>query len=364
MKISELIKALELLAPPDLQEEYDNAGWIVGQEDQETAGCLVCLDVTEEVMDEAVSKNCRLVISHHPLIFEPLRRITGKTMTEKIVIKAIKQGIAIYSVHTNLDNVIHGVNEMLGSKLGLTELKILNRKRGALKKLVTFCPEDHAGNVRDAIFQAGAGQIGEYDQCSFNAKGLGTFRGGDATNPFVGKKGEVHFEPEIRMETIFPAWLEKPVVEALLDAHPYEEVAYDIYPLDNLYDKAGAGMIGELPAEMPLEEFLQMLKEVLRIPYLRHSKPTGKKVRRVAICGGSGSFLIPEAIRQQADVFVSADIKYHAFQETVGKLVIIDAGHFETEQFTCDLIAGYLIEKFPNFAVIISENLINPVNYF
>lgn len=364
MNINEVIKALEIFAPPDLQEEYDNAGWIVGQEDQETAGCLVCLDVTEEVMEEAVNKNCHLVISHHPLIFEPLKRITGKTMTEKIVVKAIEQGIAIYSMHTNLDNVSHGVNEALGGKLGLTKLKILSRKRGALKKLVTFCPEDHAGKVRDAIFHEGAGHIGEYDQCSFNAEGFGSFRGGDATNPFVGKKGEVHFEPEIRIETIFPAWLEKPVLNALLDAHPYEEVAYDIYTLDNLYDKAGAGMIGELPAEIPLEEFLQMMKDVLKTPYVRHSQPTGNNVRKVAICGGAGSFLMPEAIRQQADVFVSADIKYHSFQEAVGKLVIIDAGHFETEQFTCDLIAGYLIEKFPNFAVLISENLINPVNYF
>jgi len=364
MKISELTKALELLAPPDLQEEYDNAGLIIGQEDREIDGCLVCLDVTEDVIDEAVRKDCGLVISHHPLIFSPIRRLTGRTMAEKLVVKAIKNETAIYSAHTNLDNISHGVNEILGSKLGLTKLKILSRKRGALKKLVTFCPEDHAGKVRDAIFHAGAGHIGEYDQCSFNAEGLGSFRGGDATNPFVGKKGEVHFEKEIRIETIFPAWLEKPVLRALLDAHPYEEVAYDIYFLDNLYDKAGAGMIGELPAEMLLGEFLQMMKEALQIPYLRHSQPTGKNVRKVAVCGGAGSFLIPEATRQQADVFVSADIKYHFFQEAVGKLVIIDAGHFETEQFTCELIAGYLIEKFPNFAVLISENLINPVNYF
>jgi len=364
MKISEIIKSVEVFAPLALQEEYDNAGLIIGQEDWDVVGCLVCLDVTEEVIDEAVRKNCGLIISHHPLIFSPVRRLTGSTMTELLVAKAIKQAIAIYSMHTNLDNVAHGVNEILGRELGLTNLSILSKRKRLLKKLVTFCPAGHAENVRTAIFQAGAGHIGDYDYCSFNAEGLGSFRGGASTQPFVGQKGEIHYEPEIRIETIFPTWLEQPVLKALLEAHPYEEVAYDIYPLENFYDKAGAGMIGELTEETPEIEYLQRVKEVLKVPCIRHSKLTGKKIMKVAICGGSGSFLIPEAIRQKADIFISADIKYHAFVETMGKMVIVDAGHFETEQFTCDLIAGYLIGKFPNFAVLISENSINPVNYF
>jgi len=364
MKIKEILLALENLAPVSLQEEYDNAGLTIGLPDSETHGCLICIDVNESVIDEAVSKNCRLIISHHPVIFKGLKRLTGQTMTEKIVAKAILENIAICAMHTNLDNVFEGVNRTLCKQLGLVNLSILRKTNGLLRKLVTFCPVDYAGKVREALFNAGAGHIGEYDQCSFNAEGTGSFRAGDKANPFVGDVGEIHFEKEIRIETIFPSFKQKSIIGALLESHPYEEVAYDIYTLENESDQAGAGMIGELEQKITEVEFLRRLKESLKIPFIRHSPLLGHMVGTIAVCGGSGSFLLEDAIHKQADFFVSADIKYHQFFDADGKIVIADAGHYESEQFTCNLLADYLKKKFANFAVQISETPVNPVNYF
>jgi dinuclear metal center YbgI/SA1388 family protein len=364
MKINEILLALESLAPVSLQEEYDNAGLVVGHADSEIQACLICLDINELVVEEAVRKNCGLIISHHPVIFKGLKRITGQTMVERIVARAIREGISICSMHTNLDNMDEGVNQILCEKLGLINLTILRKTKGILKKLVTFCPVDHAGNIREAMFNAGAGHIGEYDRCSFNAEGTGSFRAGDKANPYVGNIGETHFEKEVRIEMIFPAYRQKDVITALLEAHPYEEVAYDIYPLENEFNRVGAGMTGELPQKITETEFLQKLKEILKVPCIRHSPLTGNMVGKVAVCGGSGSFLIQDAINIKADFFVSADIKYHQFFDADGKIVIADTGHFESEQFTCQLLADYLKKKFANFAVQISETPVNPVNYF
>jgi dinuclear metal center YbgI/SA1388 family protein len=364
MKIKEIIVALENFAPLSLQEDYDNAGLAIGNPGSEVTGCLVCLDVSEEILEEAIHKKCGLIISHHPVIFKGIKKLTGQTMTERIIEKAIRENMAIYSIHTNLDNISQGVNRILGEKLGLINLSVLRKTGGILRKFVTFCPEDHAEKVREAIFAAGAGHIGAYDQCSFNAEGLGSFRAGPNADPFVGKIGEIHYEKEVRIETIFPAYLQANIIKALLEAHPYEEVAYDIYVLENEFDQTGAGMIGDLPQKVTEIEFLQLIKEKLNLPVVRHSPLLGKQVGKVAICGGSGSFLIPDAIRKQADFFVSSDIKYHQFFDGDGKIVIADAGHYETEQFTCNLLADYLKKNFANFAVQISETPVNPVNYF
>jgi len=364
MKIKDIISVMESMAPLPLQEDYDNAGLATGCPDEEASGCLVCLDINERVIDEAIEKGCNLVISHHPVIFKGIKRLTGQSMTERIITMAIRKNIAIYSIHTNLDNIAGGVNRMLCEKLGLTNLSILRKTAGILNKLVTFCPPDHAGNVRQALFDAGAGHIGEYDQCSFNAEGLGSFRAGDKADPFVGKIGEIHFEKEVRIETIFPAYLKNSVINAILQSHPYEEVAYDVYRLENEFDRVGAGMTGELFPELSEEAFLQKVKDPLGVQVIRHSALLGKKIGRVAVCGGSGSFLIPDAIKHKAEAFISADIKYHQFFDADGKIVIIDGGHFETEQFTCALIADHLKKKFSTFAVQISETPVNPVNYF
>ena len=364
MQISEIASVLETLAPLSFQEDYDNSGLAVGNLDKEVHGCLICLDINEEVIKEALAKKLNLIISHHPVIFKGIKRLTGQTMTERIVAQAIREDIAIYSVHTNLDNVHQGVNKMLCEKLGLVNSGILRKMSGNLRKLVTFCPLSHADQVREAVFNAGAGHIGEYDRCSFNAEGKGTFRAGEQADPFVGEIGKLHFEDEVRIETIFPSYLQKNVITALLESHPYEEVAYDIYRLENDSDRNGAGMIGYLPDKLTEAEFLTKLKDVLQVACIRHSPLLGHQVEKVAVCGGSGSFLIPDAIRQKADFFVTADIKYHQFFDAEGKMVIADAGHFETEQFTCNLLADHLKKNFPNFAIQISETRVNPVNYF
>ena len=363
MKIKEIIKPLEDIAPPYLQESYDNSGLLIGNSESEVSGVLITLDVTEEIVQEAIQQKCNLIISHHPVIFKGLKSITGKNMTERIVEAAIKYDIAIYAIHTNLDNVDNGVNAVLCEKLGLRNTRILAPKNELLRKLVTFCPADDTENVRQALFEAGAGNIGNYDSCSFNTPGTGSFRGSDDTNPYVGEKGKLHYENEIRIETIYPVYLEEAVLRALFSAHPYEEIAYDLFKLENKFSRIGAGMIGELEHEMNEKEFMNFLKIITQTGVIRHSTFIGKKIRKVAICGGSGSFLITDAIKAGADIFITGDVKYHDFFESENKMIIADVGHYESEQFAKELIYSILKNKFPTFAVLISKINTNSVNY-
>ena len=363
MKIKELIKCLESYAPTDLQETYDNAGLLIGDPEKEVNRALICLDLTMEVLDEAIEDGSGMIISHHPLIFKGLKKLTGGNDMERIVIKAIKNDVAVYAIHTNLDNVFRGVNAMLCAKLGIHDATILRPLSGLLNKLVTFCPKDHADQVREALFAAGAGHIGNYDSCSYNLEGFGTFRAGEGSDPYVGEKGKLHREMETRIEVIFPDHLTKNLLTALDSAHPYEEVAYDIYPLKNDFQQAGAGMIGMLDKPMDEKSFLLMLKKNLRAGVIRHSPLTGKKISKLAVCGGSGSFLIKDAMACGADAFVTADMKYHKFFEAEGKMLIADAGHYETEQYTKELIYNILNEKFPTFALRISQINTNAVHY-
>lgn len=363
-KIKEISNFLENLAPLRLQESYDNAGLILGNPDQEISGVLITLDVIEAVIEEAIQRNCNLVVAHHPIVFSGLKKITGKSYVERTVLKAIKNDIAIYAAHTNLDSVSGGVNGKICEKLGLQNCRILQAADGLLKKLVTFIPVDHADKVRQAVFDAGAGNIGNYDSCSFNSHGQGTFRGNDSAKPFVGEKGKQHYENEIRFETIFPSYLQGKIIHALLQSHPYEEVAYDIYPLDNKYEQVGMGMIGTLPEEKSETDFLQQLKETFHTGTIRHTTLSGQKVRKVAVCGGAGSFLLNRAISAGADFFVSGDFKYHQFFDAENKIVIADIGHFESEQFTKELFYELLTKNFSKFAVRLSEVNTNPVFYF
>ncbi len=363
MKIKELIRPLEEFAPLSVQEPYDNAGLILGTPETEVSKVLITLDVTEVTLDEALKNDCDIIISHHPLIFKGLKKITGGNLVEKLVLKAIKHNVAIYASHTNLDNVKDGVNAVIAQKLGLRKLQLLQKRKGLLRKLVTFCPLEQANEVRAKLFSAGAGHIGNYDWCSFNAEGEGSFRANENANPFVGEKGELHFEKEVRIETIYPAYKEGVVLRSLFDAHPYEEVAYDIYPLENEFDNIGSGMMGELSVEVSEEEFLQKVKTVFDSKAIRYSGLLRKKVKKVAVCGGSGSFLIATAKRAGADVFITGDIKYHDFFEADGKILLTDIGHYESEQFTKELIADILMKNFPTFALRISENEENPVKY-
>ncbi len=364
MQLKELLKVFEEVAPLSLQESYDNSGIQLGSPDQEVTRALVCLDVTPAVLREAIKKKCDLIISHHPLIFEGIKRVSGKTATEQVLLEAIRNNVAILSLHTNLDNVKGGVNSRLAEKLGLERLKILRPARGVLKKLVTFCPGDYADEVRAALFKAGAGQIGDYDCCSYNLEGKGSFRAGENSNPFVGNLRELHFEEETRIETIFPGYLQPDVLAAMKSAHPYEEVAYDVYPIDNQFDQAGSGMIGELKTPMRADEFLAMVKKKLGVAFVRHSPPVDDPVQVIALCGGSGAFLLPDAIQAGAQAFVTGDVKYHQFLDVAGKLLLVDAGHYETEQHTKELLVDIVKEKMINFALLISETNTNPVRYF
>lgn len=364
MKIKAVIDQLEMLAHPSLQEQYDNAGLLTGASEWECTGIICSLDATEEVINEAILKKCNLVVAHHPIIFKGLKKINGKNYVEKAIITAIKNDIAIYAIHTNLDNIISGVNGKIAQQLGLNDCTILSPKSNLLKKLVTFVPLDKAGQVRDAIFKAGGGHIGNYSECSFNSEGTGTFKAGDGTNPYAGRENEQHTEREIKIEVIFQAFLEKKIVVAMKAAHPYEEVAYDIIPLANGYQSAGSGIIGELPKAMPEAEFLNQVKKVFGAPVIRHTALLNRPVNKVAICGGAGSFLIYNALAAGAEVFITADMKYHEFFDANKRILIADVGHFESEQFTIELLHGFLEEKFPTFAVLKTAVNTNPVHYF
>ncbi len=363
MIIREITSYLDSVAPPAYQESYDNAGLIIGDPETTITSALITLDVTEAVIDEAIEIGCELIISHHPILFKGIKRLNGNSFVERCVIKAIKNDIAIYAAHTNLDSVMGGVNSKICEKIGLTNTRILAPAKDHLLKLVTFIPEDHLDKVREAVFAAGAGEIGKYDKCSFNAEGSGTFRAGDETNPYVGEIGEFHFEKEIRFETILFKHSKNKVINALLKSHPYEEVAYDLYPLENSLPEVGAGMIGELPGAENEVDFLSGLLDIFGCKTIRHTYLLGKPVRKVAVCGGSGSFLLPAAIAAGADIFVTADMKYHDFFDAEEKIIIADIGHYESEQFTKELFYEILIKKFPNFALRLSEVKSNPVLY-
>lgn len=364
MQIKNILQHLEQSAPLSLQENYDNSGLLTGNPDWECKGVLCSLDATEDVIKEAIQRGCNLVVSHHPILFQGLKKITGSNYVEKTIIRAIKEDIAIYAIHTNLDNILTGVNNRIADKLGLLSRQILQPKPGQLMKLVTFVPQNHTETVKNALFEAGAGQIGNYSETSFQTTGSGNFKGNDEASPFVGETGKRHTESEHRLETIFPFYLKEGVTKALKAAHPYEEVAYDIISLSNDNQSVGSGLMGILPE--PLEEtgFLHMLKTSFGLSLIRHTPLLGKKIQKVAICGGSGSFLTGAAIRAGADIYITADLKYHEFFDANGKILLADIGHWESEQFTTELLIELLQAKFPTFAVLKSEVKTNPVNYF
>lgn len=364
MKIAQLIQYFDTIAPPTYQESYDNAGLLVGNAQEELTGVMLCLDSVEAVLEEAKAKGCNLVIAHHPIIFGGLKRLTGRNYVERTVIKAIQYGIAIYAAHTNLDNIFqNGVNDKIAQKLGLTQTQILRPKSDLLRKLYTFAPQAHAETVRNALFAAGAGHIGNYGECSFNTAGVGTFFGDDTTNPAVGNKGVRHHEPEEKIEVIFLAHQQNAVVNALLAAHPYEEVAYDIVKLENNYNQVGAGIVGMLPNPVQAHQFLESLKVKMQTGCVRYTALCKQTIQRVAVCGGAGGFLLKDAIRAKADIFITADYKYHEFFDADGQIIIADIGHYETEQFTIELFYELISKKFTTFAVHKTTVITNPIGY-
>lgn len=363
MKIKEIISVLEEMAPLAYAEDFDNVGLLVGNQDEEAIGILVCHDALENIIDEAIAKNCNLVVCFHPILFSGLKKITGKNYVERAVIKAIKNDIAIYAVHTALDNHQEGVNKIFSDVLGLINTKILIPKQNFIRKLVTFTIPENAEEVRNALFDAGAGTIGNYENCSFNSKGIGTYMGNEHSNPQIGERFEFVQGDEIKVEVTFEKHLENKILKALFKSHAYEEVAYEIYELQNQHQNIGLGMIGELKNPMNEKEFLLFAKEKMQCGGIRHSNFIGKEIKKVAVLGGAGSFAIKNAIQAGADAYLTADLKYHQFYEAENKLLLADIGHFESERYTKNYIVEYLRKKILNFAVILSEENSNPVKY-
>jgi len=364
MQIKEISQYLESIAPLSFQESYDNAGLIIGNSDTECTGILTSLDVTEEVVEEAFKKKCNLIVAHHPVIFKGLKKLNGKNYVERTVISAIKKDIAVYAIHTNLDNVIEGVSHKIAEKLQLQNCKTLLPKEGTLEKLVTFTPVEKAGDVRNALFKAGAGSVGNYDQCSFNVDGSGTFRAGEGSDPYVGEIGKQHTESETRIEVVFPSFLEQKIIRALKESHPYEEVAYYVQALNNTHDGVGSGLVGDLPNPVSENELLTILKSEFNLSVIRHTSLLHKPLKKIALCGGAGIFLLSAAIAAGAQAYITGDIKYHEFFDADGRLFLADIGHYESEQFTVELLTEFLQKKFSNFAVLKTEMNTNPVRYF
>ncbi|WP_394751153.1 Nif3-like dinuclear metal center hexameric protein [Spongiimicrobium salis] len=364
MIVKEVIAVLEELAPLANAEGFDNVGLLVGNKQMEVSGVLVTLDTLENVVDEAIRKKCNLIVSFHPIIFGGLKKLTGASYVERVVIKAIEHRIAIYSMHTALDNVPKGVNGKICEVLGLRNTRILIPKEKVIKKLTTYVPKDDADRLKDALFSAGAGNIGKYSHCSFSTAGIGSYKAGKDAKPTKGTIGKTHLEEEIQLHITYTRAQEAEILKALRKNHPYEEVAYEIIGLDNTDQQMGMGMIGELEQPMGEIAFFEFLKEKMQVSCIRHSQTLGKDIRTVAVLGGSGAFAIGAAKAQKADIFISADIKYHQFYEAENKMVIADIGHYETEQFTKNLLVDYLTKKIPNFAVSLSESITNPIKYY
>ena len=361
MIVKDVTKYLEKIAPLHLQESYDNSGLQVGDLNCDLTGVLVSLDVTLEVIDDAINQKCNLIVAHHPVIFGDLKKVTNNFLTGSIIYKAIKNDINIYAIHTNLDNVPNGVNNKIAELIGLKRKRILLPKQNLLK-LVVFVPESHLENVSQALFNSGAGNIGNYKNCMFSSIGEGSFFPVSGANPFKGKEGEFEKVKENKLEVIFPDYLLSEIIESMNSAHPYEEVAYDVFKLLN-NSSIGSGMVGELENPMEELEFLKLIKKNFHAKGIRHTKLMNRPIQKVAICGGSGSFLLKNALNVDADIFITSDFKYHQFFEANNKILIADIGHYESEQFTIDLISDFLMKKFINFAIRLTTVNTNPINY-
>ena len=363
MIVNDIINYLEELAPLSYAEDFDNVGLLVGNKNNQVTGILVTLDTLEDVVDEAIEKNCNLIVSFHPIIFKGLKKVNGNNYVERVVIKAIQNNINIFAIHTALDNAHQGVNNIICDTLGLKNKRILMPQHGTIKKLTTYVPSKDADKLRSALFNAGAGNIGNYDHCSYNIEGKGTFRGNESSNPTVGEQGELRMEDETLISVTFQKHLENKILNSLFKNHPYEEVAFEVITLDNYNQNIGMGMVGELEKETDTLEFLKFVKSIMNASCVKHSKITKKTIKKVAVLGGSGSFAIQAAKSVNADVLITSDLKYHDFFTAENQIIIADIGHYESEQFTKNFLADYLSKKFINFAVVLSTTNTNPVKY-
>ena len=363
MIIKDITSYLEELTPLNYAESFDNVGLLIGDSQTKVTGVLITLDTLENIVDEAIEKKCNLIVSFHPIIFSGLKKITGNSYVERVVLKAIKNDIAIYSMHTALDNSFEGVSAKICEVLGLQNKKVLIPQQNTIKKLTTYVPVNALEKVRSGLFEAGAGTLGNYSNCSFTTEGNGTFKGNDLSNPTIGERNSVHTEKELLLSVTYIKHKESAILAALFNTHPYEEVAYEITSLHNINQKIGIGMIGELPEAVSEKDFLNTLKITMHASGIRHSKLLNRPIKKVAVLGGSGSYAIKNALKAKADIYVTADVKYHEFYKAENQLIIADIGHYESEQFTKNLLVDQLTKKFPNFAIILSDKNTNPIHY-
>ena len=363
MKVKDFTNYLEQLAPLTYQEEYDNSGLIIGDFNMEVKGVLITLDCNDKVLDEAINNKCNLLITHHPIIFKGLKKINNDSLTDKLVIKAIKNNIAIYSIHTNLDNIFNGVNSEIAKRLKLKNCRVLSSKNECLRQLVFYCPKENTTDLIEKLCSVGAGVIGNYNNCSFKNSGVGTFKPLENSNPYKGVKGKLYSSEEDRVELVFLKDKQNKIIQTLKENHPYEEIAYQIYILDNKIQFIGSGLVGELDEPVDSILFLKQLKKIMNLELVRHTHVNKDAIKKIALCGGSGSFLIDEAIYSNADIFITSDIKYHQFFDIDNKIILADIGHYESEQFTKNLVYDYLTKKFTKFAILLSKVNTNPINY-
>lgn len=362
MKVKEIASAIERVAPLYLQESYDNAGMQVGDPDSVITGVVLCTDVRECIVDEAIACGANLIISHHPLIFHGLKKLTGRNYVERTVLKAIRHGVSIYCAHTNLDNARGGVSYKMAEKLGMKNVEVLDPQVGTQRKIVVFVPQAQAADVEQAMWRAGAGTLGDYDRCSYRVEGEGRFHALDGANPFAGEVGEDHVENEVRVEVLVNKARCSAVIVAMLAAHPYEEPAFDVIPLENADRYSGSGVIGDIE-EIGGSDFMHRLKEAFGVDTVRFSGNLDRKVKRVALCGGAGSFLAGKAMSMGADVYVTGDMKYHEFQGNEERIILADIGHYESEQYTKEIFADIIASLHPDFEVKYANEEQNQVKY-
>lgn len=364
MTIQKVIAEIEKHIAMPQAEDFDNVGLLCGLPERNVSGILVCHDALENVVDEAIQRNCNLIVCFHPIIFSGLKSLTGKNYVERAVLKAIENKVAIYAIHTAFDNDYYGVNAGICNLLGLKNLKILQPKKNNLKQLNVYVPKDYSEKVKEALFSAGAGNIGFYDECSFKVEGKGTFRPTEGSNPFSGEQNVRENADEDMISVIFESFKQNQLIAAMKSAHPYEEVAHQIYQIDNENQYSGLGMYGEFETEMDEREFMSFVKEKFNLNIIKHSDFNQKKIRRVGVLGGSGASGIKAALSKKCDAYLTGDLKYHDYFLAESKMLICDIGHYESEQLVSQQLFEILSQKFSTFAILKSSEKTNPVNYF
>ncbi len=369
VRCQQIFDWIEEWADPALAEDWDHIGNLVGSPADSVSRVLVTLDVTDEVIAEAIDENVNLIVAHHPLFRDPIPYLRSDLFSSSRVYRLIQKGISLYAAHTNLDAAPGGINDVLADLLGLRDVEILfPTYEENLYKIVVFVPLGHEERVREAISARGGGWIGNYSDCTFQTEGVGTFRPLEGTKPFIGETGELERVRETRIETIAPQKKLSDLLKNMIAAHPYEEVAYDIYPLKNTGTKAGLGRIGRLPESLALADFARKVKDSLGLGMVRITGDPQRSVSKIALCGGGGMSLLEQAIKCDADLYLTGDIRHHGALDALDRgIALVDGGHYGTERVIVPVLADYLQKKAKEagegLTVLVSQINTDPFSY-